>query len=180
MKLIPFKRRVTPSRIGRPGIPVRTESLSIKNTSREEFRSRMLEIPLFGYQVETLKDGRKIFISKPGGKGPDDFMVWIHEGLTGQHWRPSHSGIKKDLSEKLLADKAEGIRVIDALERVYEGVDLEDILSENPKLGRNLPGLAVDLILKAYKWIWVQEDSNYPPPNKGRAMSMDGIRDLKT
>jgi len=38
----------------------------------------------------------------------------------------------------------------------------------------------VDLIVKAYKWIWVQEDMNYPPPRfQGRAMSMEGIREMK-
>jgi len=31
------------------------------------------------------------------------------------------------------------------------------------------------IVLKAYKWIWGQEDCNYPPPKyKGRAMSWEG------
>jgi hypothetical protein len=107
-------------------------------------------------------------------------MVWVYEGPKGTHWRPSHKQIYRDLKQKIKTDKKKGLAVLEALERVYRGEDPEDILNENPQLGDNLPGLPADLILKAYKWIWGQEDCNYPPPRfKGRKMSMDELIKLK-
>jgi hypothetical protein len=139
-----------------------------------------LQLPQLAYEVETLKDGRKIMITKPGGKSADDIMVWVYEGPEGVHWRPSHKQIYRDLEHKIKIDKKKGIALLEALERVYRGEEPEDTLTENPQLGENLLGLPADLILKAYKWIWSQEDCNYPPPRfKGRKMSMDGLIKLK-
>lgn len=173
-------RRITkPSPVGRPGVPVKFEQIRIKNSPPDEFRERILKLPQLAYEVEALKDGRKIMITKPGGKSADDIMVWVYEGPSGSHWRPSHKQIYKDLEEKIKSNKEKGLEVLKTLERVYEGEDPEDILSEIPELGDKLPGLPVDLILKSYKWIWVQEDCNYPPPYQGRKMSMDGLRKLR-
>jgi hypothetical protein len=87
--------------------------------------------------------------------------------------------IHKDLKEKIAFSREEGLAVLDALERVYGGEDPDDLLTENPNLGKGLPGLPVDLILKAYKWIWAQEDCNHPPPRfEGREMSMKELRKL--
>ncbi len=116
-----------------------------------EFRERILQLPQLAYEVETLKDGRKILVTKPGGKSADDIMVWVYEGEGGIHWRPSHKQIYNDLEQKIRLDKQKGLAVMEALERVYRGEDPEDILTKNSLLGENLPGLPVDLILKAYK-----------------------------
>jgi hypothetical protein len=175
------RRRIKPRNIGRPGVPVKFEKIRIRNAPPDEFRQKVLQLPQLAYQVETLKDGRKILVTKPGGKSPDDIMVWVYEGPQGVHWRPSHNLIYKDMEKKIKFNKSEGLAILDALERVYQGEDPEDILAENPQLGQNLPGLPADLILKAYKWIWVQEDCNYPPPKyQGRKMSMDKMRKLRT
>ncbi|MBL7061255.1 MAG: hypothetical protein ISS54_00775 [Dehalococcoidia bacterium] len=159
---------------------VKLERCRIKNAPPEEFCKQVIALPQLGYEVEDLSDGRKIVLTKPGGKSVNDIMVWVYEGPGGTHWRPSHGQIKKDLQLKLSYHKDNGLAIIEALEKVYEGVEPDDILSADPLLARNLPGLPVDLILKAYKWIWAQEDMNYPPPRfEGRAMSMRGIRELK-
>lgn len=42
--------------------------LHIKNKPREEFRELLEEVKYRGYEVEQLEDGRKIVITKPGGK----------------------------------------------------------------------------------------------------------------
>jgi len=148
--------KTRPGQVGRPGIKVHLMKLKIKNTSPNEFREKVLNIPLLGYEVEELRDGRKIMITKPGGKSVDNIMVWVYEGETGIHWRPSHRAIRKDLEQKIKFDKDEGLAVLEALERVYKGEDPEDILKNKPGLGANLPGLPADLILKAYKWIWAR------------------------
>jgi len=175
------RRTTKPRPVGRPGVPVRFKKLRIKNSPPTEFREKIFQLPQLAYEVETLEDGRKIMITKPGGKSADDIMVWVYEGAKGVHWRPSHRQIYSDLEEKITFDKVKGLAVLEALERVYRGEDPEDILTENRQLGKSLPGLPVDLILKSYKWIWAQEDCNYPPPRfKGRKMSMDELIKLRT
>lgn len=45
---------------------------------------------------------------------------------------------------------------------------------------KNRCGEIPEVFMKAYKWIWGQEDCNYPPPKyKGREMSMVEINKLK-
>ncbi len=174
------KRNIKPRSARNLGAEVKLEKCRIKNAQPEEFCKQVMALPQLGYEVENLSDGRKIVVTKPGGKSVNDIMVWVYEGPGGTHWRPSHSKIGKDLKLKLNHHKKNGLAVIKALEKVYEGMEPNDILSADPLLGQNLPGLPVDLILKAYKWIWVQEDMNYPPPRfLGRAMSMEGIREMK-
>ena len=175
------KRNIKPRSTGNLITDVKLEKCRIRNTQPGEFRKHVMALPQLGYDVEDLSDGRKIVVTKPGGKSVNDIMVWVYEGPGGNHWRPSHSKIAKDLKIKLGHHKKNGLAVIKALEKVYEGIEPDDIISGAPLLGQNLPGLPVDLILKAYKWIWVQEDMNYPPPKfQGRAMSMEGIREMKS
>lgn len=171
-------KRPIRTRVGEPGAKVLMTPMRVKNKEPQEFRQQIINTPLLAYDVEDLKDGRKVLVSKPGGKSVHNIMVWIYEGPNGTHWRPSHGGIYKDLAEKLKADKGRGLKVLDALQRVFSGEDPDDILERDPKIGESLPGHPVDLLLKAYKWIWVQEDCNYPPPHQGRQMSMDKIMKL--
>lgn len=174
------KRRIKPRPVGRPGVPVQFHRHRMRNAPPEEFRNQVLQLPQLAYDMEDLMDGRKVVVTKPGGKSVDNIMVWIYEGPERAHWRPSHGLILNDLEQKLTYGREKGLAVVEALEKVFQGRDPEDILEENPHLGNDLPGLPVDLILKAYKWIWVQEDCNYPPPRfQGRQMSMQGIRELR-
>ena len=59
-------------------------NLKIINRPREEFAKLLENINYRGYKVEDLSDGRKIVITKPGGKFTfgkikrEDFMVWIY------------------------------------------------------------------------------------------------------
>lgn len=107
-----------------------------------------------------------------------DFQVWIYERDTAEGWRISHKEIMKDIREKLRADRNRGRLVIEALQRVHGGADPEEILNDYYELVRSLPGLSLELILKAYKWIFGQEDCNYPPPHEGRDRAMNGILEL--
>jgi len=156
--------------------------LKIKNTSREEFREKLEQIEYRGYEVEELSDGRKIIITKPGGKfifgtvKREDFMVWIYNKDDDTLWLISHKNIFEDLEEKSKIDKEETIKIIEALERVYNGEDPDDILPGN--ILKNPCGESPELLLKAYKWIWGQEDCNYPN-GEGRDMSMKIIKEFK-
>jgi len=156
--------------------------LKIKNRPREEFRKLLEKIKYRGYEVEQLSDGRRIVITKPGGKFTfgkirrEDFMVWVYNPNDSTLWLISHKDIYQDLEEKGKVDPYETIRIIDALEKVFNGEDPEDVLKDT-KLS-NPTGELPELLLKAYKWIWGQEDCNYPE-GKGREMSMEGIRELR-
>jgi hypothetical protein len=93
-------------------------------------------------------------------------------------WLISHKNIFEDLESKGKKERLETIRLIDALERVFSGQEPDEVLqSLNPPLA-DLGGEMPETLMKAYKWIWGQEDCNYPN-GKGREMSLDFIRELK-
>jgi hypothetical protein len=157
--------------------------LDIKNAPREKFRKFLEKIKYKGYEVESISDGRKIVISKPGGKftygtiRKEDFMVWIYNPKGSSLWLISHKNIYQDLEEKGSVDLLETIRIIDALEKVYCGKEPDEVLKEANL--DNPCGELPEVLLKAYKWIWGQEDCNYPD-GKGRAMSWEGWGKNKT
>lgn len=165
---------------------IRSVPLQVPNAEREAFRSALEAIPFLGYEVERLADGRTICITKPGGKYAfgrmkvQDFMVWIYDATASVAWRISHREIREDIEAKLQADPKMGKLLIWALNRVREG-DEPDVVLANPKLAGltvgGLPGEPADAILKVYKWIFGQEDCNYPT-GEGRDMAMGGILDL--
>src|SRR3989338_6012189 len=80
--------------------------LKVKNQDREGFRANLEKIKYRGYEVEQIQDGRKIVITKPGGKfvygaiRRDDFMVWIYDPKDNSLWMISHKNILNDLQEK--------------------------------------------------------------------------------
>jgi hypothetical protein len=153
------------------------KDLQIKNSPKEEFRVALEGISYRGFEVETLNDGRKIVITKPGGKFTfgsikrDDFMVWIFNPADKTLWLISHKNIYEDLEEKGQTDSVATIEIINSLEKVYNGEDPDEVLKDSNL--QNPKGELPELLLKAYKWIWGQEDVNYPD-GKGRAMSWEG------
>ncbi len=158
------------------------KTLNIKNRPRSEFAKRIEQIEYRGYEVETLSDGRKIVIAKPGGKRglygnikKEDFFVFIFNPADSTLWQISHEQISEDLIKKSEINRTETIEILKALEKVYNGAEPDDIL---PDLNLKNPiGENPEALIKAYKWIWGQEDVNYPPPKyKGRAMSWEGLK----
>jgi len=161
---------------------IELKHLEIKNKPREEFRKLLEEVEYRGYEVEQLSDDRKIVITKPGGKFTygrirrEDFMVWVYNPSDSTLWLISHKDIYNDLEEKGRVNPLETVKIIDALERVFNGEEPNDILKT---MGLNNPtGEPPEVLLKAYKWIWGQEDCNYPE-GEGRKMSMKSIQELK-
>jgi hypothetical protein len=151
--------------------------LKIRNLPRTQLTAELERIAYKGYAVEDLQDGRKIVITKPGGKFTfgsirrEDFMVWIFNPNENTLWLISHKDIYQDLETKGSYNPRETIKVIDALQRVFNGEEPDDILKNAKFL--ELPGEPVETLLKAYKWIWGQEDVNYPN-GLGRRMSFEG------
>lgn len=159
------------------------KKLSVRNKPREEFRTILETVKYLGYEVETLRDGRKIVITKPGGKfvygkvRREDFMVWIYDPSNSTLWLISHKDIYEDLEQKGRSDPRKTLRVIDGLDRVCSGEEPDEVLETLDIADTDLEGESPEVLLKAYKWIWGQEDCNYPD-GQGREMSMSGIRAL--
>ena len=67
-------------------------------------------------------------------------------------------------------DPQETVKILDVFEKVYNGEEPDAVLSTMNL--SNPCGETPELLIKAYKWIWGQEDCNYPD-GKGRAMSWE-------
>lgn len=103
-------------------------------------------------------------------------MVWIYDPKNSTLWLISHKDIYNDLEEKGKTDSLETVKILDALGQVYNGKEPDDVLRKLPLT--NPCGENPETLLKAYKWIWGQEDCNYPD-GKGRAMSWEGLAGLR-
>ena len=118
-----------------------------------------MNVPYLLYEVETLSTGEKIVINKPGGKrswgrlSKNDFMVFIYSPDNEGLWLISHPEIYGLLD-------------------VCNGLEPDNVIV-NRKL-KNIIGIETEKLLKVYKWIWGQEDCNYPTA-EGRWLSMNAI-----
>lgn len=155
--------------------------LVMPNEAPAVFREKGFEIPFRGYQVEDLHDGRAICITKPGGKNTygqvkiHDFMVWVYDQKNNDGWRISHKEIFDIIEAGLKTHCALTTEFVRLLKRVCEGEEPSTLDDEVEKFNA-VPGLEPELILKVYKWIWLQEDCNYTSPkNQGRWKSMNHI-----
>lgn len=154
------------------------EPLSIENQEKNAFRDALNAIPYLLYEVEVLKSGEKIVINKPGGKrnfgrlSRDDFMVFIYNPEEESLWLISHAEISDDIAEKYSQDKAATTQLIKGLYKVCCGQEPDNVI-ERLHLADSI-GLPVETILKVYKWIWGQEDCNYPT-KAGRWLSMNAL-----
>ncbi len=159
---------------------IELKRLKLKNCAKDEFRQKLEKIPYRGYHVEDISDGRQIVITKPGGKRTygqirrEDFMVWIHNPKDKTLWLISHQDIGDDLNKKGQKDPSETIRIIEALEKVFNGEEPDEVLKSYVPPLSNPIGELPEVLLKAYKWIWGQEDCNYPN-GEGRDKSMKEI-----
>jgi len=151
--------------------------IRIKNSGRESFVKELEKIKYRGYEVENISDGRKIVIAKPGGKQnfgkirKEDFFVFIYNPNEQTLWQITHKQIYEDLVEKAKNDREQTISILRAFEKVYNGEEPDSVLEEITL--STLSGEKPEALIKAYKWIWGQEDVNYPT-GKGRAMSWEG------
>ena len=154
--------------------------IEIENQEQNAFRDELLNIPYLLYEVEHLATGEIIAINKPGGKrnfgrlSRDDFMVFIYNPEEESLWLISHREISDDVAEKYAYDKSSTLLLIEALYCVCRGEEPDDVL--NRMNLHDTIGIPIETLLKVYKWIWGQEDCNYP--NKmGRWLSMNALLD---
>ena len=158
------------------------KELRIRNMERKAFAQAIIDIEYRGYEVEQLGDGRKIAITKPGGKKAfgrpykEDIQVFIFDLSDYSLWQISHDQIIEDVRAKLSEDKVQGTKLLEYLKRTYKGEEPEDFISDIRGLNF-LTGEAPEALIKAYKWIWGQEDVNYPT-KAGRALSWQSFQEM--
>ncbi|MDY3338804.1 hypothetical protein PG279_06385 [Riemerella anatipestifer] len=159
------------------------KKITIENDAKSNFIQKLEEIEYRGYEVEQLQDGRKIVITKPGGKSvyghskKEDFLVYIFNPEDSSLWQITHKQILEDLKLKSTESVSETLKLIDLLERVLNGEEPQQFINEiNLLQFKN--GECPESIIKVYKWIWGQEDVNYPN-GKGRFLSWEHIDELK-
>ena len=151
------------------------KTLDIRNAPREDFAKQIIAIEYRGYEVEQCADGRKIVISKPGGKRvfghskKEDMLVFIFDPKDNSLWQISHKQILEDVTDKCTDNPSEGRKLLSLLKRVYDGEEPNDFIDEIRALSFH-KGECSEELIKAYKWIWGQEDVNYPD-GAGRSMS---------
>jgi len=161
-------------------------------TSREELRKTVVskfleEKPGIGrgddasryrYNVETLSDGRRIHLTRPAYlKEGFDFRINVEETVfQTRHEYPKHDDIFDDLRDKAKENPAMCRRLHQAIERVYNCEDPEDMLPEYADIKFDV-GHPIDLILKVIKWFLIEQDIrdwNY----SGRQMFKNGIDEI--
>lgn len=157
---------------------VKLVPLQIENKEQDAFRDELYNIPYLLYEVEKISTGEIIAINKPGGKrnfgrlARNDFMVFIFNPREQSLWLISHKEISDDIKKKYSYAKKEAIELIKGLYCVCCGEEPGDIINRL-KLSDTI-GIKVETLLKVYKWIWGQEDCNYPTKD-GRWYSMNEI-----
>ena len=132
----------------------------------------------YRYNVETLSDGRIIYLTRPAYlKKGFDFRINVEKTtFQTKHEYPKHDDIFDDLRLKRQEDPTASRKLHKALERVYNCEDPEDILPECGDIRFNV-GHPIDLILKVIKWFLIEQDIrdwNY----SGRQMFKSGIDEI--
>ncbi|MBQ9863718.1 MAG: hypothetical protein IJM33_00100 [Bacteroidales bacterium] len=156
--------------------------LNIRNAPRTEFAEKVREIEYRGFEVEQCADGRKVVITKPGGKRvfghpkKEDILVFIFDPKDNTLWQISHQQILEDVKSKCEEDAEKGKAFIALLERTFHGEEPGDFIDEINALSFQ-SGERPEELIKAYKWIWGQEDVNYPD-GEGRNMSWSAYQEL--
>ncbi|MDE1869315.1 MAG: hypothetical protein KGH60_05130 [Candidatus Micrarchaeota archaeon] len=115
-------------------------------------------VTMYRYNVETLKNGKRVFLLKPTflNKGID-FQVWIEDFKGKDSARPSHKDIIEDLKLKKHENIEEFVELMKLINKVYDCTDPDD-LRYNLDFKK---GLSVELILKALKWLFIEQDITY-------------------
>ncbi|MEM1873456.1 MAG: hypothetical protein QXF57_02555 [Acidilobaceae archaeon] len=114
-------------------------------------------------------DDYKVFIQIPDGKSPCDFYVWYARFSSGQLIEikvPTHDDLARWYIQ--LRDLTHELRehLINAVLRVIR--DREAVKDVVDRYFRELNAktrLSVTEFLSTLKWIALEEDTNYPPPN---------------
>jgi hypothetical protein len=137
----------------------------------------------YKYHVETLRDGVEIILTRPTSQGWQklrgfDFRIDVPKMNFSKRGRkrvsPKHADIENDLKMKGLTHPRLASKLLEAIERVYECEDVEQVLKDFDDLEFGV-GFSVEFLLKVINWHFIEQDMrdwNY----SGRDMFYSGIR----
>lgn len=117
----------------------------------------------YRYNVETLQDGRLVFLTRPAHlKKGFDFIIHVErtrffskKGRRRDY--PTHNNIFDDLREKKKENPELYERFHEAMSKVYDSTDPDDVLSDHSDFVFE-KGYNVEMILKVLKWFFIEQD----------------------
>lgn len=129
--------------------------------------------------VDTIADGRKIYLKMTGKKSLYDFTVHAE---SEHRWVSYYHDYIMDIVEKR---KVQPLIIPSLIEALEESVELRPIAeiyekySElTPSNASHLPGHTIDYLLKMIRWLGLQEDVNYwGPQYAGRMKPIMALRE---
>lgn len=163
--------------------------LTLSDLSREGVRKQLFAIFLnekgghregeithatrYRYNVETLRDGRRIYLKRPArlNKGID-VEIWVEKFDGDKDRRPTHGDVLTELAYRKAENQSEYQKLIKAIKYVYEGGSPDEIMREHRFDFGN--GYSNELLLKLVKWHFIEQDLTYWNW-EGRNMLMRGI-----
>lgn len=116
------------------------------------------------YYVETLESGDRVYLQRPANlHNGFDFLVCVENtnyAPQGQRRRnfPKHEDLGADLQMKKQENPEMYARLYELLKRVFDCHDVQE--AEYADIRFNV-GLPVDHILKAIKWLFIEQDIRY-------------------
>ncbi len=152
------------------------EIFSLTDSDREDLRNKTVlkfltekkgyikdslkYVTRYKYYVETLKDGRRIYLLRPTflNKGID-FQVWLEKYDNEKDKKPSHKGVIEDLLLKHKEKPAEYNNLIKAIDRVWNCEEPDKVLKDYSFSFSK--GLSVEALLKILKWLFIEQDITY-------------------
>ncbi len=123
------------------------------------------------YYVETLRDNRRIFLTRPAvlNKG-FDFIIHVEDEIfthisvnRGRMYRndvPSMENIIDDLENKVNSDRDKFNQLVQLIERVYCCNDPSSMLEEMEQIPFD-GGYSNEFLLKVIKWFFIEQDIRY-------------------
>lgn len=123
----------------------------------------------YRYNVETCRDGSKVYLLRPTwlNKG-FDFQVNV-EGFRsttrtakgGTMEMPSHPDVIDDLQRKVQANPSLKEELFAVVADIYDCLEPDEALKNHSSLQKIRVGLPMDKLLKIIKWLFIEQDLTY-------------------
>ncbi len=103
-----------------------------------------------------------ILVKTEDGKSRNDFKVrTITEPKSLKYYTPKHAHFIIDFYGKFCFDREKAYQLFQAVIKMWQGEDIQNLMSEYKDNVNSLPGYSLEYILYALKWIFEQEDINF-------------------
>ena len=118
----------------------------------------------YRYNVETFKDGRKLYLIRPAFKKVGfDFQIWMENWANSNKDKmPRHEDIVQDLQKKKQENEKYFNILYDAINKIFICEDDDRILNRiKIKKVSFSKGEKTEVLLKILKWMFIEQDIRY-------------------